>query len=65
MHFIENGKDLTFKLIHEIANSAKYFINGEFSKLLTGKIKIDKNHIIDMLSEAYEYDLRIRNFNLH
>jgi hypothetical protein len=63
IHFIEKGKDVTFKLIHIIANSAKYFINGGFSRLLTGKTKIDKNHIIDMLSEAYEYDLRSMEFS--
>ena len=57
IHIFENGKDVTDKVIEEFTNSIKYFTNGGFTQLLSGMKNLDKKDVIDMLSEAYNYDL--------
>ena len=63
--FSENGNDVTEKCINSFAEATKYFTYGGFSRLLLDeKKKQDKNmDEIDILSEAYENDLKDEKFD--
>ena len=56
-------KDVTEKCIYDFAKSSKYFIDGGYQNLIMRKIdeeqlKFEKKDYIDLLSNAYENDLK-------
>ena len=62
LKFLSDKEDVTEKCIYEFAKCTQYFINGGFSKLLTGIEKMDKKDYIDKLSEVYDNDLHDLKF---
>jgi MoxR-like ATPase len=62
-------KDVTESCIRDFAKSTKYFIDGGFQNLIMKKIdeeklKKEKKDHIDLLSDAYENDLKGKKFDI-
>ena len=66
IQFIDNGKDVTEKVIEKFAECTKYFTNGGFAQLLTGTDinynNKEKKDYIEELSEIYDNDLKTMEF---
>ena len=65
LNFIKDKKIINEKFIYDFTKSAAYFIDNGFQNLiLREKLKIDYKDYTDLLSDAYNYDLEGKKFNI-